>query len=343
MTRIRAVRCHAISDDIGSVTLDELDLPDPGSGEVQVRLKACAVNFPDLLMIQGKYQHKPPLPFAPGGEAAGDIAAVGASVKDWKEGDPVCFGCGTGGFAEAVNVPAGSLKPIPGKMNYEKAASYATAYMTAYVALKVRGELKAGEWLLVHGATGGVGMAAVDLGKHYGAHVIGTGGRDDKLAVVKSRGADAVINYTLADGSLGGFRDKVKEITGTGGADVIFDPVGGDVFDESMRCVNWRGRILSIGFTSGRWPQAPVNLILIKSISVIGVRAGEIGRRDPEVGRQNQEALWDLAQTGAIDPYVCAGFPLERAVDAMRMLENRDVVGKCVVTMNGYEIDSRRR
>ena len=237
-------------------------------------------------MIQGKYQHKPPLPFSPGGEAAGDVAAVGPGVTPWKEGDAVCFGSSAGGFAEAVNVPAAALKPIPGKMNYEKAASYGTAYMTAYVALKVRGELKAGEWLLVHGATGGVGMAAVDLGKHFGAHVIGTGGRDDKLAVVKSRGADAVINYTLPDGSLGGFRDKVKQITGGGGADVIYDPVGGDVFDESMRCVNWRGRILTIGFTSGRWPQAPVNLILIKSISVIGVRAGEIGRRDPELGRK---------------------------------------------------------
>ena len=340
MTRIRTVRCHAISEDIGSVTMDEIELPDPGPGEVQIRVKACAVNFPDLLMIQGKYQHKPPLPFAPGGEAAGDVAAVGAGVSNLKEGDAVCFGSRAGGFAEAVNVPAAGVKAIPGKMNYEKAASYSTAYMTAYVALKVRGDLQAGEWLLVHGATGGVGMAAVDLGKHYGAHVIGTGGRDDKLAVVASRGADAVINYTLRDGRMGGFRDRVKAITGSGGADVIYDPVGGDVFDESMRCINWRGRILTIGFTSGRWPTAPVNLILIKSISVIGVRAGEIGRRDPELGRQNQAALWDLATSGAIDPYVCAGFPLERAVDAMRMLENRDVVGKCVVTMNGYEVAS---
>ena len=340
MTRIRAVRCHEISEDITTVSLDELDLPDPGPGEVQVRLKACAVNFPDILMIQGKYQHKPALPFAPGGEAAGDVAAVGPGVTAVKEGDAVCFGSRAGGFAEAVNVPGAGVKPIPGTMkgNYEKAASYGTAYMTAYVALKVRGDLKAGEWLLVHGATGGVGMAAVDLGKHYGAHVIGTGGRDDKLAVVKSRGADAVINYTLPDGTLGGFRDEVKAITGAGGADVIYDPVGGTVFDESMRCINWRGRLLTIGFTSGQWPQAPVNLILIKSISVIGVRAGEIGRRDPELGRRNQAALWELAQSGAIDPYVCAGFPLEQAVAAMQMLENRDVVGKCVVTMNGYQL-----
>ena len=338
MTRIRAVRCHAISEDIGSVRLDELDLPDPGAGEVQVRLKACAVNFPDLLMIQGKYQHKPELPFVPGGEAAGDVAAVGAGVDHIKEGDGVCFGTRVGGFAEAVNVPAAAVKPIPGAMNYEKAASYGTAYMTAYVALKVRGDLRAGEWLLVHGASGGVGMAAVDLGKHYGANVIGTGGSDDKLAVVASRGAEAVINYTQPDGSLGGFRDQVKALTDGNGADVIYDPVGGSVFDESMRCINWRGRLLTIGFTSGRWPQAPVNLILIKSIAVIGVRAGEIGRRDPELGRRNQQALWELAQSGAIDPHVCAGFPLHQAVDAMRMLQRRLVVGKCVVTMNGYEV-----
>ena len=338
MTRIRAVRCHAISEDIGSVRLDELDLPDPGAGEVQVRLKACAVNFPDLLMIQGKYQHKPELPFAPGGEAAGDVAAVGAGVDHIKEGDGVCFGTRVGGFAEAVNVPAAAVNPIPGAMNYEKAASYGTAYMTAYVALKVRGDLRAGEWLLVHGASGGVGMAAVDLGKHYGANVIGTGGSDDKLAVVASRGAEAVINYTQPDGSLGGFRDQVKALTDGNGADVIYDPVGGSVFDESMRCINWRGRLLTIGFTSGRWPQAPVNLILIKSIAVIGVRAGEIGRRDPELGRRNQQALWELAQSGAIDPHVCAGFPLHQAVDAMRMLQRRLVVGKCVVTMNGYEV-----
>ena len=339
MTVIRTVRCHSIQEDIGSVTLDEIELPPPADGEVQVRLKACAVNFPDILMIQGKYQHKPPLPFAPGGEAAGDVVAVGAGVTNLKEGDPVCFGSRHGGFAEAMNIDARAAKRIPDHMNYEKAASYATAYMTAYVALIVRGGLQAGEWLLVHGATGGVGMAAVDLGKHYGAHVIGTGGTDEKLAVVKSRGADAVINYTQPDGSMGGFRDAVKEITGSGGADVIYDPVGGDVFDESMRCVNWGGRILTIGFTSGRWPQAPVNLILIKNISVIGVRAGEIGRRNPAIGAANQAALDDLAQSGAIDPYVCAGFPLEQAVDAMRLLENRQVVGKCVVTMNGYEIE----
>ncbi len=335
---MKAVICSELSEDIGSVKLTDVELNDPGPGEVQVQLKACAVNFPDLLMIQGKYQFKPPLPFAPGGEGAGDVVAVGAGVNNLKEGDQVVIGMRYGGFAEAINVPAGAALPIPGEMNYAKAASYQTAYLTAYVALVRRGDLKSGETLLVHGATGGVGMAAVDIGKWLGANVIATGGRDDKLAVVKSRGADHVINYTQADGSLGGFREEVKSLTDGRGADVIYDPVGGDVFDESMRCVNWGGRILTIGFTSGRWPQAPVNLILIKQIAVIGVRAGEFGRRDPEKGRENRDKLYSMAAAGEIDPHVCAGFPLDQAVGAMRMLENRDVVGKVVVTMNGYEL-----
>ncbi len=336
--RIHSVICDAISDDITTVQYREVDLPDPGPGEVQVALKACAVNFPDILMIQGKYQFKPPLPFAPGGEAAGDVVAVGDGVTQFREGDRVWCGMRYGGFSERINLEAAAVRPIPGAMDYAQAASYHTAYLTAWVALTRRGDLQPGEWLLVHGATGGVGLAAVDLGKHLCAQVIGTGGSDAKLAVVKARGADHVINYTREDGSLGGFRDAVKAITGGGGADVIYDPVGGDVFDESMRCVNWGGRILTIGFTSGRWPQAPVNLILIKQIAVIGVRAGEYGRRDPVRGRENDEALYRLAAEGRITPHVCAGFPLQRAVEAMQMLTERRVVGKAVVTMNGYSL-----
>jgi NADPH:quinone reductase len=200
--------------------------------------------------------------------------------------------------------------------------------------------LQPGETLLVHGATGGVGMAAVDLGKHMGATVIATGGDDVKLEAVRSRGADHVINYTQEDGSLGGFREKVKALTDGRGADVIYDPVGGTVFDESMRCINWDGRILTIGFTSGVWPKAAVNHILIKHISVIGVRAGEIGRRNPAIGERCDRELTKLLESGAIDPYVCAGFPLEQAVEAMDMLTQRKVVGKVVVTMNGYTIQA---
>jgi NADPH2:quinone reductase len=337
--KIKTIRCHEINEDINTVTLDEIELPDPAKDEVQIKVMACAVNFPDILMIQGKYQFAPPLPFAPGGEAAGVALAVGSDVVDIKAGDRVALGARFGGFAEAMNVPQDGVQKIPDSLSFEKAASYKTTYLTALVALTIRGNLKPGETLLVHGATGGVGMAAVDLGKHLGANVIGTGGSDEKLAVVKARGADHVINYTQEDGSLGGFKDKVKALTDGRGADVIYDPVGGSVFDESMRCINWNGRILAIGFTSGVWPKAAVNHILIKQISVIGVRAGEIGRRDPEIGKRCKRELTELIETGAIDPYVCAGFPLENAVDAMNMLTQRKVVGKVVVTMNGYNPD----
>ena len=330
---IQAIMCDEISDDIGSVSLQSVTLDDPGPGQIQVDLKACAVNFPDLLMIQGKYQFKPPMPFAPGGEAAGDVVAVGAGVSDFAIGDAVVLSLRYGGFAEAINVDVAQARPLPTGMDYAKAASYQTAYQTAYVALYRRGDLQAGETLLVHGATGGVGMAAVEMGKRFGATVIATGGRDDKLAVVKARGADHVINYTQDDGSLGGFRETVKELTDGRGADVIYDPVGGDVFDESMRCINWGGRILTIGFTSGRWPQAAVNHILIKQIAVIGVRAGEYGRRDPVRGKENDDALYAMASAGEIDPYISHALPLAEAVDAMRLLENREVVGKAVVVM----------
>lgn len=333
---IQSVLCQALSDDIGSVSLETVSLPAPGAGEIQVALKACAVNFPDLLMIQGKYQFKPPLPFAPGGEAAGDVVSVGTGVTEYTPGDPVVLSMRYGGFAERVNVSLDQVRRKPRALDYAQAASYQTAYLTALVALTRREDLQPGETLLVHGATGGVGMAAVELGKHLGATVIATGGRDDKLAVVKQRGADHVINYTQADGSLGGFRDAVKALSDGRGADVIYDPVGGDVFDESMRCINWGGRILTIGFTSGRWPSAPVNLILIKQISVIGVRAGEYGRRDPAKGKEVTDALYAMADAGEIKPYISHALPLEQAVDAMRLLENRDVVGKAVVTMNGY-------
>lgn len=326
------MRCHELSEDIGHVQMDTIDLDDPAAEEVQVRVKACAVNFPDLLMIQGKYQFKPPMPFAPGGEFAGEVIAVGQGVTEFSPGDRVVCGTRYGGFAEVVNVPLESVRMIPGDLGYEKAASYGTAYLTAWVALTVRGNLQAGETLLVHGATGGVGLAAVDIGKYLGATVIATGGTDEKLAVVKARGADHVINYTQPDGSLGGFREKVKQLTDGNGADVIYDPVGGSVFDESMRCINWNGRILTIGFTSGVWPRAAVNHILIKQISVIGVRAGEIGRRDPALGRRVRQELYELLAEGKIDPYVCASFPLDQSVAAMKMLEQRRVIGKVVVT-----------
>ncbi len=325
---MRAMRVHELSDDIGSIELVEADLPPPGEGEVRLKLKACSINFPDLLMIQGKYQFKPDLPFSPGMEGSGIVTELGPGVDNVSVGDEVVAGLRIGGFAEEVNAAAAACRPIPKGMDFVKAAAYPAAYLTAYVALVVRGNLKAGETLLVHGSTGGVGLAAVEVGKLLGATVIATSASDEKLKTVKVRGADHVLNVTK------GFREKVKELTGGKGADVIYDPVGGDVFDESVRCIAWNGRLLIIGFTSGRIPSVPVNMPLIKGFSVVGVRAGEYGRRDPEAGKENIKAIDSWASEGKIDPYVCATFPLERAVDAMRLLQDRQAVGKVVLTMN---------
>ena len=324
--RMRAVRVNALSEDITAVDMEEIDLPAPGEGEVQIRIRACAVNFPDLLMVQGKYQFKPPLPFTPGMEAAGDIVAVGPGVTAFEPGDKVVAGLRTGGMAEGANTPAASCRAMPEAMSYEEAAGYTTAYLTAYVSLVRRGHLEAGETLLVHGAAGGVGMAAVDLGKQMGATVIATASSQEKLDVLADRGADHVIN--VADG----FKDRVKELTGGRGADVIYDPVGGDVFDESVRCIAWGGRLLVIGFASGRIPDISVNMPLIKGFSVVGVRAGEYGRRDPEKGAENIAAIDAMAAKGTIRPYVYASFPLDQAAEAMCQLRDRRVIGKVVVT-----------
>lgn len=326
---MRAMRVHELAEDISTIRMDEIDLPPPGEGEVRLQLKACSINFPDILMIQGKYQFKPPLPFSPGMEGAGIVTALGAGVSGLSVGDKVVAGLRIGGFAEEVNASASSCRLIPDGMSFVKAAAYPAAYLTAYVALVVRGHLKAGETLLVHGSSGGVGLAAVEVGKLVGATVIATSASDEKLKQVKARGADHVLNVTE------GFKDRVKELTDGRGADVIYDPVGGDVFDESVRCIAWNGRLLIIGFTSGRIPTVPVNMPLIKGFSVVGVRAGEFGRRDPEAGRQNIETIDRWAAEGKIDPHVCATFPLENAVDAMRLLQNRQAVGKVVITMNG--------
>ncbi|MAB15091.1 NADPH:quinone oxidoreductase family protein [Parvibaculum sp.] len=326
---MRAMRVHELSEDISVLRMDDMDLPPPGPGEVRLKLKACSVNFPDILMVQGKYQFKPELPFSPGMEGAGIVAELGEGVTTLEVGDHVVAGLRIGGFAEEVNASAEACRPIPQGMDFARAAAYPAAYLTAYVALVCRGHLQPGETLLVHGSTGGVGLAAVEMGKLLGATVIATSASDEKLKVVKARGADHVLNIN------DGFKDKVKELTGGKGADVIYDPVGGDVFDESVRCIAWNGRLLVIGFTSGRIPSVPVNMPLIKGFSVVGVRAGEYGRRDPEAGRANIEAIDRLAAEGKIDPYICARFPLEKAADAMRMLQNREVVGKVVIEMNG--------
>jgi NADPH2:quinone reductase len=277
------------------------------------------------MQTRGEHQHKPAVPFTPGMEMAGVIDAVGEGVSQWTLGDEVAGG-GRGGFAQYVVLPAAGLRRKPARLTFSQAAGYPVAYLTAYVGLVRAANLQPGEWLLVHGAAGGVGLAAVDLGKLLGAQVIAASASDEKLKVIAEEYApDAVVNVT------GGFRERVKAITGGRGADVIYDPVGGDVFDESTRCIAFGGRILSIGFTSGRLPTLPVNIALIKGFSVHGVRAGEFGRQFPEKGRENHEAIWKLAEEGRVRPRVDAEYPLADWRAAFDTLADRKVVGKTII------------
>lgn len=321
---MRAFVCEAIAEDWSGAALRDVPDPSPRPGEALVRVRAAAVNFPDLLMCQGKYQYKPDPPFIPGMEAAGVVEALGEGVDDLAVGAEVVVGLRTGGFAERACAPRAAIRPKPRALDLAQAAGYGAAYLTAYVALVRRGALAAGETLLVHGAAGGVGLAAVDLGKHLGARVIATASTPEKRAFLERYGADHVLAPS-------GFRDAVKDLTGGRGADVIYDPVGGDVFDESVRCIAFDGRLLVIGFTSGRIPTVSVNMPLIKGFSVVGVRAGEYGRQFPERGRENAEAIWTLADQGRIRPHVHATLPLEQVKDAFALLASRAVIGKVVI------------
>jgi NADPH2:quinone reductase len=325
-TTMRALVVETLAPDFADCAVREIPRPTPGPGQVLVRVKAASVNFPDLLMTRGEYQFQPPLPFTPGLDLAGEVAALGEGVTDWSLGDAVVGGARLGGFADYAVLPVGALKPKPARLSFGEAAAYGAAYLTAYVALVRRARLEPGEWVLVHGAAGGVGLAAVDLAKALGARVIAASASDAKLQTVQRLHApDAVVNVT------GGFRDQVKAITGGRGADVIYDPVGGDVFDESVRCIAFDGRLLVVGFTAGRIPTLPVNMPLIKGFSVMGVRAGEYGRRFPDKGRADAEAVWRMANAGTISPHVHAELPLERWREAFGLLADRQVVGKAVI------------
>lgn len=322
---MKALVCDTLTDDFSGLSVQDVPVPGVGEGKVLVRVKAASVNFPDLLMSQGQYQMKPELPFIQGMECAGIVEAVGEGVSAFSPGDRVVGGNKTGAFAEFALLPASSLSFVPDNMGFAEAAAYPAAYLTAYVALVRRANLQPGETLLVHGASGGVGMAAVDVGKLLGATVIATSASDAKLDKVIEHGADYAINVTQ------GFRDKVKTLTAGRGADVIFDPVGGDVFDESVRCIAFDGRLLVVGFTSGRIPEVKVNMPLIKGFSVVGVRAGEYGRRFPERGRENMAAIWKWAAEGKTRPRIHAELSLDQWRKAYRLLTDREVVGKVVI------------
>jgi NADPH2:quinone reductase len=323
---MRALVVEHLAPDFAGCGVKDVPTPAPGPGEVLVRVRAASVNFPDLLMTKGEYQFRPPTPFTPGLDLAGEVVALGEGVAGFQVGDAVVGGARLGGFAEYAVLSAEALKPKPERLSFAQAAAYGAAYLTAYVALVRRARLEPGEWVLVHGAAGGVGLAAVDLAKALGARVIAASASDDKLAAIQALYApDAVVNVT------GGFREAVKAITGGEGADVIYDPVGGDVFDESTRCIAFDGRLLVIGFTSGRIPTVSVNMPLIKGFSVMGVRAGEYGRRFPEKGRENGEAVWRMADEGVITPHVHAELPLDQWREAFELLAGRKVIGKAVI------------
>ncbi len=323
---MRAMVVHDLSPDYAGCRIDEVPEPEPGRGQVKVRVKAASVNFLDLLMTRGEYQLKPPLPFTPGLDIAGEVASLGDGVTGFEIGDAVVGGARLGGFAAYSVLDVAALNPKPDRLSFAQAAAYPAAYLTAYVALVRRAQVQPGEWVLVHGAAGGVGLAAVDLAKVLGCKVIAASASNDKLAVIQREYTpDAVVNVT------GGFREQVKAITGGRGADVIYDPVGGDVFDESVRCIAFDGRLLVIGFASGRIPTVSVNMPLIKGFSVMGVRAGEYGRQFPEKGRENEAFIAKLAAEGRITPRVHAELPLMRWREAFDLLTNRQVIGKAVI------------
>ena len=323
---MRALVVEALQPDYAGCLVKEIATPDPGPGEVRVRVRAGSVNFPDLLMTRGEYQHKPPLPFIPGLEMSGEVDALGEGVDGFRLGDAVVGGARIGGFSEFAVTPAAGLRAKPENLSFAQASAFGAAYITAYVALVRRAHAQPGEWVLVHGAAGGVGLAAVDMAKALGCRVIAASASDAKLAVVQAEYApDEVINVT------GGFREQVKAITSGRGADIIYDPVGGDVFDESTRCIAFDGRLLVVGFTSGRIPKISVNMPLIKGFSVMGVRAGEYGRQFPDKGRENQQAIWAMAAEGRVRPRVHAELRLDQWRAAFDLLANRQVIGKAVI------------
>ena len=309
-----------------SLRLIDLDIAPPGPGEVQVRIEACGINFPDLLIIAGKYQEQPPLPFVPCGEVAGRIATVGAGVDTFEVGDPVMAVTYTGGLAELVNAPVGQVYHRPADMPARVAAGFPGVFGTSFHALKQRAALQPGETLLVLGAAGGVGHAAVQLGAAMGARVIAAAGSDAKLKPLRALGADETVNYRTMD-----LRESVKALTGGRGADVVYDPVGGELSDQAVRCINWNGRLLVVGFASGTIPRIPANLLLLKGISVTGVFFSRFEQEQPELARENMAELTGLYQAGRIAPQVDRSYPLAQCADALRALNERDIIGKVVV------------
>ena len=311
---------------VESHKVEEIADPRAEGGQVVVDVMAAGVSFPDVLIVQGKYQFQPPFPFSPGGEIAGIISEVGEGVVDWKVGDRVIAMTGNGGIAEKVVAFEMTLMPLPETMDFKDGAAFPLNYGTTYHALKQRGQLQAGETLLVTGAGGGVGTTAIEIGKAMGARVIAAASTDEKLEIAKNLGADEVINYS--DGEL---KEKVKALTDGLGADVIYDPIGGDIFMQCMRCINWKGRVLVIGFASGPIPEVPTNLALLKGCSIVGVFWGRFTGAEPEENSQNFDELFALHAEGKLKPQITKSYSLDDAAEAISSLENRKATGKVVI------------
>ena len=324
---MKAVLCkqHGMPD---TLVVEEVEAPAIKAGHVRVRVHACGVNFPDTLIIQGKYQFQPDLPFSPGGEVAGEIVEVAEDVKDLQVGTRVLGMTGWGGFAEEVVVSAANVIAIPDAMDYVTASGFLMTYATSYYALKQRGQLKPGETLVVLGAAGGVGLAAVELGAVMGARVIAAASSEEKLALAKQYGAEQGIDYSKEN-----LKTRIKELTGGQGADVIYDPVGGDYFEQAVRSIAWQGRALVIGFAAGEIPKFPINLALLKGCQIVGVFWGAFNGREPLESQQNNRELLEMYGQGKLKPHVCQTFSMDQAGEALYTLMNRRAQGKVVITI----------
>ncbi len=310
-----------------ALTWKELPTPEPKVGEVRVAIRAASLNFPDLLIVQNKYQMKPPLPFVPGSEYAGVIEAVGEGVKGLKPGDAVAAFGGTGGFGTHACVAAALVMPLPPGFAFDDASAFILTYGTTHHALLDRGALKAGETLLVLGAAGGVGTAAIQIGKVAGARVIAAASSDEKLELCKQIGADATINY--ASGNL---REELKALTNGKGPDVVYDPVGGDLAEPVFRSIAWRGRYLVVGFAQGTIPALPLNLALLKGASVVGVFWGDFARREPKANAQGLAELARWYAEGKVKPVIDRRLPMDQLMQAYELMGSRKVRGKLVMT-----------
>jgi NADPH2:quinone reductase len=326
---VKALLCRALGG-IGSLEVGEMDSPAPTRGQVLIDVKAAGVNFPDVLMVQGKYQFKPPLPFAPGCELAGIVKAVGEGVTHVKPGDRALALVMHGAFAEEAVADALTVVPLPQGIDFATAASFMFTYGTSYHALKDRAVLQRGETLLVLGAAGGVGLAAVELGRLMGARVIAAASTEDKLEVCRARGAEATINYSTED-----LRERLKALTAGRGVDVVYDPVGGGYSEPALRSMAWKGRFLVVGFANGEIPRIPLNLALLKGCSIVGVFWGNFTTKEPQASAANVRELIAWIAAGELKPFVSERYPLARGAAALQALQDRRVKGKVVILPEG--------